>query len=296
MKISARNEGLSMNKSYIATSIRFDPQQPLAETTFAVFDVETTGLDPTFGHRICEVGCLRARNGVELKRFESLVDPGRAISSGAFRVNRITEEMLRDAPPFDRIAGPLLDIIQGAVLVAHNAPFDLGFLAAELEIARLLVPDNPVVDTLALTRRAYHLPRNSLSAVVAALGIEHNPTHRALSDVRATWGVLEQLLRDLARRHGITTLGQLIDFQGGPVPYPQARVLSLPPTITEALDDGRRVRMRYRDARGRETERLVQPLRVSERGGVLYLIAHCYWRDEQRTFRLDRVVEMILDG
>lgn len=270
-------------------------QQPLTETTFAVFDVETTGLDPTYGHRICEVGCLRARNGVELERFESLVEPGRAISPGAARVNRITSEMLRDAPSFDQIAGPLLDTIQGAVLVAHNAPFDLSFLAAELEIAQRPIPDNPVIDTLALTRRTYRLPRNSLSDVVAALGVKTTPTHRALSDVRATWGVLERMLRDLAGRHGITTLGQLIEFQGGPIPYPQARALSLPSTIAAALDNGGRVQMRYRDARGRETDRLVRPLRVSERGGVLYLIAHCYRRGEQRTFRLDRVVEMVLE-
>ena len=256
-----------MNESRVGSSAHFYSHQPLAETTFVIFDVETTGLDPAYGHRICEVGCLRVRNGVELDRFESLVDPGRAISPGAARVNRITAEMLRGMPrSFDQIAGPLLDVIKGAVLVAHNAPFDLSFLARNWRLRVLPMPDNPVIDTLALTRRAYRLPRNSLAAVVAALGVRVAPTHRALSDVRATWGVLERMLQDLARQHSITTLGQLIDFQGGPIPYPSTRVLSLPPTIAEALESDGRVQMRYRDARGRETERLVRPLRVSERG------------------------------
>ncbi|NBD35645.1 MAG: hypothetical protein GVY30_06560, partial [Chloroflexi bacterium] len=200
-----------MNKSGVDSSVHIDPRQPLSKTTFAIFDVETTGLDPTYGHRICEVGCLRVRNGVELERFEALVDPGRDVSPGAFRVNRITSEMLRGASPFDQIAGPLLAVLKDAVLVAHNAPFDLGFLVAELEIARQPIPNNPVIDTLALTRRAYHLPRNSLSAVVAALDVKTTPTHRALSDVQATWGVLERMLQDLKRRRGITTLGQLIE-------------------------------------------------------------------------------------
>jgi DNA polymerase-3 subunit epsilon len=252
-------------------------------------------LSPAYGHRICEVGCLRVRNGEELDRFESLVDPRRPISPGAFRVNRITAEMLRGAPTFEQIAGPLLQVIGGAVLVAHNAPFDLGFLAAELESARLPMPGNPVVDTLALVRRAYSLPRNSLSAIVAALGVTVSPTHRALSDVQATWGVLERIIVDLEYRRGITTLEQLIEFQGGPIPYPHARTLSLPPTITEALENGGRVQMRYIDAKGQETNRLVRPIRVSARGGVLYLIAHCYRREERRTFRLDRVVEMALE-
>jgi predicted DNA-binding transcriptional regulator YafY len=106
---------------------------------------------------------------------------------------------------------------------------------------------------------------------------------------------LERIIEDLGHRWGITTVGQLIEFQGGPVPYPHARALSLPPTITEALENGGRVQMRYIDARGRETDRLVRPIRVSARGGVLYLVAHCYRREELRTFRLDRVVEMALE-
>ena len=284
-----------MNKFHVDPTAHFNPHQPLDEAIFAVFDVETTGLSPAYGHRICEVGCLRVRNGVELDRFESLVDPRRSISPGAFRVNRITAEMLQGAPTFEQVADPLLKVIEGAVLVAHNAPFDLGFLAAELEIARLPVPENPVIDTLTLTRRTYSLARNSLSTVVAALGVKVSPTHRALSDVQATCGVLERIIEDLERRQGITTLGQLIEFQGGLVPYPHSRALSLPPAITDALENGGRVQMRYIDAKGQETNRLVRPIRVNARGGVLYLIAHCYRRDERRTFRLDRIVEMALE-
>jgi len=273
----------------------FDPNQSLSATTFAVFDVETTGLSAAYGDRVCEVGCLRVRGGVELERFESLVDPGRPVSPGAFGVNRITPEMLRGAPTFDEIAAPLLQVMAGAVLVAHNAPFDLGFLAAELEMARLPAPQSPVIDTLALARRAYAFPRNSLSAVAAALGVERPPTHRAMSDVRTTAAVLARMLRDLERRRGIATLAQLIEAQGGAIPYPQARTLSLPPTIAEALGSGGQVRMRYVDAQGQETERVVRPLRVHGRGNKLYLVAHCYRRDALRSFRLDRVVEMVLE-
>jgi len=282
-----------MNQDLCEPIVQFDPCQPLDETVFAVFDVETTGLNPDFGHRICEIGCLRVRNGRELQRFESLVDPRRPISAGAFRVNRITADMLRGAPAFDQVAAPLLRAIEGSVLVAHNAPFDLGFLVAELEMARLPRPEILVIDSLTLARRAYRLARNSLSAVVAALGVDVSPAHRAMSDVQATWGVLERILEDLERRWAITTLGQLVEFQGGPVPYPSTRQLPLPPAIADALQNGGRVQMRYVDARGRETERVVRPLRVTARDGVLYMVAHCYQRGAQRTFRLDRVIEMV---
>jgi DNA polymerase-3 subunit epsilon len=274
----------------------FNLNQPLAQITFAVLDVETTGLDPAYGHRVCEVGCLRARDGQVLERFESLVDPGRDISPGAFRVNRITPEMLRGAPKFDAIADRLLRRMENAVLVAHNAPFDLGFLTAELEIARRPLPDNPGVDTLALARNQYRFYRNSLSAVAGALEVQtHATTHRAMSDVETTYGVLKRMMEELASQHSITTLGELIDLQGGPVQQRRSRTLVLPPAIAEALERGGRVRMRYVDSRGRETDRVVRPLRVSQRQGTLYLIAHCYARNAQRTFRLDRVVEMVLE-
>lgn len=275
---------------------QFDPHQPLTELTFALFDVETTGLSPTYGHRICEVACLRACDGVAVERFESLVDPGRPISAGAFRVNRITPEMLEGAPPFAAVADPLLALLDSAVLVAHNAPFDLGFLAAELEIAGLPPPEGPVVDTLALSRRAYNFASNSLFAVANALEVETGPAHRAMGDVWTLWNILNQILWDLDRRWQVTTLEQLVAFQGGPIPYPHPSMLPLPPTIAEAIESKGQIRMRYIDARGQETERAVRPLRVSERRGQLYLLAHCYRADALRTFRLDRIVEMILDG
>ena len=284
----------------MAMDYPINPDQPLTETTFAVLDVETTGLSPAYGHRICEVACLRARGGAELDRFESLVDPGRPVSPGAYRVNGITPEMLEGAPTFAAVTDSLLRLMEGAVLVAHNAPFDLGFLAAELELARRppLPSGIAVVDTLSLVRRAYRFSSNSLPVVAAALNLGSAPTHRAMSDVWTTYLVLERLVQDLDERSrgDALTLGWLIDFQGGTVPYPRPAAVPLPPTIAEAIESGGRVRMRYVDARGRETDRLVRPLRVNAQGGNLYLIAYCYRREEQRTFRLDRVVELAPEG
>jgi DNA polymerase-3 subunit epsilon len=269
-----------------------EPYQPLSDTTFALLDVETTGLSPAYGHRVCEVACLCVRGDVEIARFESLVDPQRPISEGAYHVNHITPQMLAGAPTFDAIAGPLLALMQDAVLVAHNAPFDLGFLAAELEIAQLPPPEGQVIDTLALARRTYNFSRNGLSVLASALGLETGLAHRAMGDVWTTYQLLDRILADLGNRWGVTTVSQLIAFQGGPIPYPQPRVLPLPPTIAEALESGGRVQMRYVDAHGQETIRAIRPLRVHEQRGLLYLVAHCYRADALRTFRLDRVIEL----
>jgi DNA polymerase-3 subunit epsilon len=273
----------------------YEREQRLDATAFAVIDVETTGLNPAYGHRVCEVACLRVRGGAEEGRLESLVDPGRSISAGAYRVNRITAEMLVGAPAFGEVGGRLLALMEDALLVAHNAPFDLGFLAAELEIARLPPPEGLVVDTLALARRGYSFPSNSLGVVASHLEIEMGTAHRAMSDVQTTWRVLERMLWDLDRRWGVTTVGHLIDFQGGPIAYPLPHALPLPPALAEALEARGRVQMRYVDARGVETTREVRPLRVQEQGGNLYVLAHCFRAEALRTFRLDRVVEMVGD-
>jgi DNA polymerase-3 subunit epsilon len=275
---------------------RCDPNQPLAEAAFAVFDVETTGLSPAYGDRVCEVAVVRLSGDLEVERFVSLVDPGRPLSIGAAAVNGITAEMLVGAPRFAAIAGQLLSILDGAVLVAHNAPFDLGFLAMELDIARMPPPEGEVVDTLNLARRVFRFPRNGLQAVAHALRIEPGMAHRALGDACTTAEVLARILREVEARWGVRTLGQLLEFQGGSIPYPYPQALPLPPPIAEALECSGQVRMRYVDAHGQETVRLVRPLRVHERRGLLYLVAHCYKAGELRTFRLDRVVELALEG
>jgi DNA polymerase-3 subunit epsilon len=200
--------------------------------------------------------------------------------------------MLVDSPGFAAVAPQVISLMEGAVLVAHNAAFDLGFLAKELEIAKMPPPEGPVLDTLTLSRRMFSLASHSLTALARHFGAPEQPSHRAMSDVRAMWYVFDQLLWELDRRYGVTTLGELLDFQGGPIPYPLPRALPLPPSIAEALESRQTVHMRYVDARGAETERMVRPLHVSEQHGYLYLTAHCLLKEELRTFRLDRIVEL----
>ena len=100
----------------------------IKDITFAFLDVETTGLSPNCGDKICEIGVLRVRNGKRRRSFHSLVDPGREVSVGAYMVNGITKTMLKGKPRFSQIASCVLKMLDKAVIVCHNAPFDLGFL------------------------------------------------------------------------------------------------------------------------------------------------------------------------
>lgn len=284
---------------------------PLSGLTYAVVDVETTGLSARGGDRICEVAVVVARDGQPVNQFQSLVNPQRPISYGATAVNGISNAMVRDAPPFRKVATLLAEALDGAVLVAHNASFDLSFLSAEMASAGVEPPSNPVIDTLALARRCYTFASNRLGNVAGALGIQTQGLHRALADATVTWYVLKRFLWDLEAQ-GVTTLGDLLRLQGSLTPLsgwnmappimewdgtqPYCPIQGLPPLVEQAMRAHSPLRIRYAGSDGRQSERVVQPLRVTLREQATYLVAYCHLKQEERTFRMDRIVELRIEG
>ncbi|HEY1011361.1 MAG TPA: 3'-5' exonuclease, partial [Herpetosiphonaceae bacterium] len=127
--------------------------QPLHTVPFVLIDLESTGLDAQAGHRICEIAALRLEGRQVTGEIDQLVNPGRSIDPDAFAVNGITGEMVAGAPGFQQVVPRLLPVLDGAVLVAHNAYFDVAFLTTELQALGLPPLANPVIDTLALARR-----------------------------------------------------------------------------------------------------------------------------------------------
>ena len=155
-----------------------------------VLDTETTGLEAVQGHRIVEVGCIelleRRPTGREFHRY---INPQRAMDHGALAVSGISDEFLADKPLFADIAAELLEFIDGAELIAHNAAFDIGFLDAEF--ARLPEPVRvservSVLDTLALAREKYPGQKNNLDALCKRLNVDnrHRNLHGALLDAQ----------------------------------------------------------------------------------------------------------------
>jgi len=150
-----------------------------------VLDTETTGLDPKQGHRIIEVAAIEM-NGrkVSERRFHRYLNPERDIDEGAAAVHGLTLDRLQDEPKFAEIAPALLEFIAGAELIIHNAPFDLGFLNAELTLAGLPPLDNPVIDTLKFAKELHPGKKNNLNALCDRYLIDnsHRTLHGALLD------------------------------------------------------------------------------------------------------------------
>jgi DNA polymerase-3 subunit epsilon len=154
-----------------------------------VLDTETTGLEPEQGHRIIEIGCVelieRRPSG---RNFHQYLQPDREIDARAVEVHGITNAFLADKPRFADIAADLLAYLGDAELIIHNAPFDTGFLNAELarlgEAAVRIESCCAITDTLALARRLHPGQRNSLDALCARYRIDnsHRDKHGALLD------------------------------------------------------------------------------------------------------------------
>jgi DNA polymerase-3 subunit epsilon len=154
-----------------------------------VLDTETTGLEPSQGHRIIEIGCVELINRrLTGNNYHQYLQPDREIDEGAMQVHGISHDFLKDKPRFSDIADDLINYLQGAELVIHNAPFDVGFLDHELKLladGRGMIQDHcAVTDTLVMARKMHPGQKNNLDALCKRYDVSntHRDLHGALLD------------------------------------------------------------------------------------------------------------------
>src|SRR5680860_670302 len=200
---------------------RWEPQRSLDElgrglrdVTFCIVDLETTGGSAAGGSMITEVGAVKVRGGEVLGEFQTLVNPDTSIPAFIAVLTGITNSMVATAPPIETVLPQFLEFAQGCVLVAHNAPFDVGFLKHFAADQGRPWPKFEVLDTARLARRVItrdDAPNCKLSSLAALFNAETAPNHRALSDARATVDVLHGLMGRLGGL-GVHTLEELQTF------------------------------------------------------------------------------------
>jgi len=177
-----------------------------------LFDTETTGLDPLTGDRVIEVAALELDNDLPTgKSFHRLIHPQRDIPEEATRVHGITIDKLRDAPRFEEIIDDLLEFFADGPLIAHNAPFDFGFLNAEFARAgRPNLDRGRMVDTLVLAKKRFPGMPNSLDALCRRFNIDlsERTTHNALLDCKLLAEVYVELTGGRQRGLSLATDGQ----------------------------------------------------------------------------------------
>jgi DNA polymerase-3 subunit epsilon len=188
-----------------------EPETALHEVTFTVVDLETTGGSKT-QDAITEIGAVKVRGGEVVGEFATLVNPERGIPRSVVSITGITEAMVVDAPRLATVLSSFLEFLAGSVVVAHNAPFDVGFLRAACERLGLRWPKPQVMCTARLARRVLtrdETPNHKLATLARVLHARTEPTHRALSDARATVDVLHALLERVGPL-GVRSLEELL--------------------------------------------------------------------------------------
>lgn len=187
----------------------------LADVSFAVVDVETTGSSPRRGDRIIEIAVVAVSNGTIALGCDALVNPERPIPRAITGLTSISSDMVRRQPVFAEIADQVTSALSGRVFVAHNMHYDWSFVTAELRRARDLALDGPRLCTVRLARRLVPgLKSRTLDSLARYFGVEIAQRHRAGSDALATARILERLL-ELAIDQGVKTLNDLEAFGRG---------------------------------------------------------------------------------
>ena len=222
--------------------------RPLREMTFCVVDLETTGGSAAAGSMITEIGAVKVRGGEVLGEFQTLVNPHTAIPPFIAVLTGITNSMVADAPPIESALPSFLEFATGCVLVAHNAPFDVGFLRHFAEVQGRPWPAFEVLDTALMARRVItrdDAPNCKLSSLAKVFRSSTTPNHRALADARATVDVLHGLMERLGGL-GVHTLEELQTFSSRVSPTVRrkrhlAEHLPHSPGVYLFRDDSRRV-------------------------------------------------------
>ncbi|MED4202584.1 PolC-type DNA polymerase III [Neobacillus mesonae] len=194
----------------------------LAEDTYVVFDVETTGLSAVYD-TIIELAAVKVKDGDIIDRFESFANPHHRLSATTINLTGITDDMVQNAPEVSEVLHKFHEWTKDAVLVAHNASFDMGFLNVGYKKIGLEKAKNPVIDTLELGRFLYpELKNHRLNTLAKRFDIELTQHHRAIYDAEATGYLLLKMLKD-ANEKGIEYHDQFNENMGKGNAYQRAR-------------------------------------------------------------------------
>ncbi len=253
---------------------------------YVALDLETTGLMAELD-RIVEIGAVRfSATGGELGRFQTLVDPERPMSPGAYAVHGISDLDLVGAPAARAVLPEFVAFLgdpAATVLLAHNAPFDAGFLGRELTRTGMPLPEHSLFDTLVLARRRLPmLASHRLDFLTQHFALDAALAHRALADslrVKEIW----LMLGGPSQPAGGLESFRIFDPQDSqPVPEGWQE-------LQDAAAHGRAVRIQYDGGSQGPTFRLITPRRFVRRGGLTFLVAFCHIDAFEKSFRLDRI-------
>lgn len=270
-----------------------DLKRNIEEFDLVFLDLETTGLNVVAGDAICEIGVYKIRQGKEVDKFQSLINPNQPIPQEAYLIHRISNEQLIGAPYFSDVADKLTAFLEDSVILAYNVKFDMEFLAYELKKINYPEITLPAIDILAMARENLKLPKYNLGAIAQFFNVDYkDKLHRAMDDAYISWKVFSNL-RDILARKGVEKLADFISLYGWNneiFKFQQARKLAV---IEESNRKKAGLKLRCFSSQEGKTEVCIKSVNLSPEERDIYLWCHNLPKSSFR-IRLSRVLDLSL--
>ena len=267
-----------------------DLEKPWPEYDFIAFDTETSGAYP-LGSEIVEFGAVKWRGGKEIDRYQTLLRPSKPMSAFIIGIHGISNEMVEDAPVMKDKISEIRAFLGESILMAHHAPFDLGFVSADLERYKIPFPTNPVLCTSLISRKVIHESANhKLQTLIGVLGLERGSAHRAADDANACLYVGLECMK----RIGPTApLSQIMKVQGKMLYWSDYQLSGsgdpLIGKVIESLHDNLSMDIVYEGgSKGGETRRIT-PMGIVRNPDGDYVMAKCHRDGAQKRFYLNKI-------
>lgn len=254
------------------------------------FDTETTGKYP-LSAEVCELAAVKWRDGKIVGTFQTLLKPSRPMDSEVIAIHGITNEMVENAPRMAEKIAEFREFISGAVLMAHHAPFDLGFMALEMERFGIDLPEEPVLCTSLLSRKLFPESANHrLQTLIDFFKLEKGAAHRALDDARACLEVGIKCLE----KSGDDKLKTALEVQGGPILWSRFSLKELESraelvTLIRAIRDQKIVSMVYNAGSNPGATRRVHPIGLVRSLDGDFLVAYDEKDQRSKRYFLEKV-------
>ena len=266
---------------------------PLNEYSFVAFDTETSGAYPV-GFDVVEFGAVKWQNGQEVGRLQFLLKPRELMSDFIIGIHGITNDMVADAPLMKDKIHEIYEFFKGSVVMAHHAPFDLGFMALEFEKHKLPLPIEPALCTSLLSRKLIHgVDNHKLQTLVKHFEIDGGQAHRAYDDAKAC---LQVGLKCFEKLDVTATLAAAIKSQGKQLWWKDYSLLNAKhgqmQTLIAAIEAKRNVDMIYDGGSLKGKTRPVTPIGIVRNPDGDYLQAHCLTENIVKRYYLSRIKQV----
>lgn len=267
-----------------------DLEKPWNEYELIAFDTETSGAYP-IGSEIVEFGAVKWKNGKEVGRYQTLLRPSRPMSAFIIGIHGITNEMVEDAPLMKDKIHEIREFMGESILMAHHAPFDLGFVTADFERYKVNLPTNPVLCTSLISRKVIHeSPNHKLQTLIGVLGLERGSAHRAADDANACLYVGIESMNRIGPQ---AKLSEILKVQGKELHWNQYLLSSagdpLIDKVIESLRDNLSMDIVYEGGSNSGGTRRITAMGIVRNPDGDYVMAKCHRDGAQKRFYLNKI-------